>query len=207
MRPPGFRKGRKYPVLLNIHGGPFTQYGNTFFDEFQMYTSARLRRPLLQPTGFVRLLRGVGQGDQRSDGSAEVGWGTVDYEDVMAVTDEALRRFPLLRPDAAWASWAARTAAIMTSWIVSHTNRFKAACSERAVNAWHSMHGSSDFGWPFARAVRDLRVRRPRRRVDPYVSDYLRDEDPDAPADPPFGERPALSDRAGRAAVHDRCGS
>jgi dipeptidyl aminopeptidase/acylaminoacyl peptidase len=37
----------------------------------------------------------------------------------------------------------------MTSWIVGHTDRFKAACSERAVNAWHSMHGSSDFGWPF----------------------------------------------------------
>jgi dipeptidyl aminopeptidase/acylaminoacyl peptidase len=37
----------------------------------------------------------------------------------------------------------------MTSWIVSHTDRFKAACSERAVNAWHSMHGASDIGWVF----------------------------------------------------------
>ena len=37
----------------------------------------------------------------------------------------------------------------MTSWIVGHTDRFKAACSERAVNSWHSMHGSSDIGWVF----------------------------------------------------------
>src|SRR6266545_256490 len=40
MRPAGFQKGKKYPLLLNIHGGPFTQYGNKFFDEFQVYAGA-----------------------------------------------------------------------------------------------------------------------------------------------------------------------
>src|SRR5204862_466518 len=40
MRPQGFEEGRRYPVLLNIHGGPFAQYGNRFFDEFQVYTAA-----------------------------------------------------------------------------------------------------------------------------------------------------------------------
>src|SRR5581483_7115817 len=40
MRPVGFERGRRYPVLLNIHGGPFTQYGNGFFDEFQVYCNA-----------------------------------------------------------------------------------------------------------------------------------------------------------------------
>ena len=40
MRPLGFDPSRRYPVLLNIHGGPFSQYGNTFFDEFQVYAEA-----------------------------------------------------------------------------------------------------------------------------------------------------------------------
>lgn len=40
MRPAGFQQGRRYPVLLNIHGGPFTQYGNRFFDEFQVHAGA-----------------------------------------------------------------------------------------------------------------------------------------------------------------------
>ena len=40
MRPRGFEPGRRYPVLLNVHGGPFSQYGNKFFDEFQVYAGA-----------------------------------------------------------------------------------------------------------------------------------------------------------------------
>src|SRR5262249_23942381 len=40
MRPVGLEESRRYPVLLNIHGGPFTQYGNHFFDEFQIYAAA-----------------------------------------------------------------------------------------------------------------------------------------------------------------------
>ena len=40
MRPPGFEPGTTYPAFLNIHGGPFTQYGNRFFDEFQVTAAA-----------------------------------------------------------------------------------------------------------------------------------------------------------------------
>ena len=40
VRPPGFDPDGVYPAVLNIHGGPFTQYGDRFFDEFQMYAAA-----------------------------------------------------------------------------------------------------------------------------------------------------------------------
>jgi dipeptidyl aminopeptidase/acylaminoacyl peptidase len=49
----------------------------------------------------------------------------------------------------------------LTSWIVGHTNRFKAACSERAVNDWSSMHGSSDEGWAFKGYVGSFRFEDP----------------------------------------------
>lgn len=151
MRPVGFRKGKKYPVLLNIHGGPFTQYGNTFFDEFQVYASAGYVVVYSNPRGSSGYSEAWAAAiDGRSLGGT--GWGTVDYEDLMAVIDEALRRFNFCDPDRVGVMGGSY-GGYMTSWLVSHTNRFKAACSERAVNAWHSMHGSSDFGWPFKAVI------------------------------------------------------
>ena len=147
MRPAGFERRKRYPVLLNIHGGPFTQYGNGFFDEFQVYCAAGYVVVYSNPRGSSGYSEdwGAAINGPKLGGS---GWGTVDFEDVMAVTDEALRRFDFCDPDRLGVMGGSY-GGYMTSWIVSHTNRFKAACSERAVNAWHSMHGSSDFGWPF----------------------------------------------------------
>jgi dipeptidyl aminopeptidase/acylaminoacyl peptidase len=147
MKPAGFVAGKKYPVLLNIHGGPFTQYGNTFFDEFQVYTGAGYVVVYSNPRGSSGYSEawGAAINGPKLGGS---GWGTVDYQDLMAVTDTALERFDFCdrkRVGAMGGSYGG----YMTSWIVSHTDRFKAACSERAVNAWTSMHGSSDIGWVF----------------------------------------------------------
>src|SRR5262245_5028445 len=93
MRPAGFVEGKRYPVLLNIHGGPFTQYGNRFFDEFQVYAQAGYLVVYSNPRGssgyseqWGRAIRGPVDGGP--------GWGSVDYEDLLAVVDEALRRYP-----------------------------------------------------------------------------------------------------------------
>ena len=66
----------------------------------------------------------------------------------MAVADEALKRFDFCDPDR-MGVLGGSYGGFMTSWIVSHNNRFKAACSERAVNNLVSMYGSSDIGWVF----------------------------------------------------------
>ena len=146
MRPVEFRKGRRYPVLLNIHGGPFTQYGNGFFDEFAMYAAAGYVVLYSNPRGssgyseaWGRAIRGPVNGDGP-------GWGDLDFDDLMAVTDEALRRFDFCDPKRLGVMGGSY-GGYMTSWIVSHTNRFKAACSERAVNTFYNEHGSSDIGW------------------------------------------------------------
>jgi dipeptidyl aminopeptidase/acylaminoacyl peptidase len=150
VRPPDFDEARRYPVLLTIHGGPFTQYETGFFDEVQVYAGAGYCVLYSNPRGgsghseeWGRAIRGPGDG-------AGPGWGTVDYEDVMGVVDSALERFPFLDGDRLGVLGGSY-GGFMTSWIVGHTNRFKAALSERAVNQLVSAFGSSDLFWIFER--------------------------------------------------------
>ena len=150
VRPPDFDEGRRYPVLITIHGGPFTQYGTGFFDEVQVYAGAGYCVLFSNPRGgsgyseeWGRAIRGPGNG-------AGPGWGTVDYEDLMGVVDTALERFPFLDADRLGVLGGSY-GGFMTSWIVSHTQRFKAALSERAVNQMVSAFGSSDVFWIFER--------------------------------------------------------
>ena len=152
MKPAGFEPGRAYPTLLNVHGGPFAQYDIGFFDEFQVYAGGGYAVVFCNPRGssgyseeWGRAIRGGGSG---APGDPGPGWGSVDYEDCMAVIEEAVRRFDFVdgeRLGVIGGSYGG----YMTSWIVGHTDRFKAAVSERSVNQFVSEWGSSDFGWDF----------------------------------------------------------
>jgi dipeptidyl aminopeptidase/acylaminoacyl peptidase len=150
VRPPGFDEGQRYPVLLTIHGGPFTQYGTGFFDEVQVYADAGYCVLFSNPRGgsghseeWGRAIRGPGD-------DAGPGWGSVDYEDLMGVVDTALERFPFLDADRLGVLGGSY-GGFMTSWIIGHNKRFKAALSERAVNHLVSAFGSSDLFWIFER--------------------------------------------------------
>jgi dipeptidyl aminopeptidase/acylaminoacyl peptidase len=150
MKPSGLEPGKKYPTLLNIHGGPYGQYGIGFFDEFQVYAGGGYAVVFCNPRGssgygeeWARAIRGSGSG---APGDPGPGWGSVDYEDCMAAIEEAARRFDFVdgeRLGVIGGSYGG----YMTSWIVGHTDRFKAAVSERSVNHFVSEWGSSDFGW------------------------------------------------------------
>ena len=147
MRPAGFEENKTYPVLLNIHGGPFAQYGNKFFDEFQVYAGAGYVVVYSNPSwssgyseAWARAIRGPSE-----DGP---GMGSVDHQDVEAVLDTALDRYAFCDPDRLGVMGGSY-GGYMTSWMIAHSDRFKAACSERAVTSWYSMHGSSDLGWAF----------------------------------------------------------
>jgi dipeptidyl aminopeptidase/acylaminoacyl peptidase len=150
VRPPGFDESKRYPALLTIHGGPFTQYGTGFFDEVQVYACGGYCVLFSNPRGgsgyseaWGRAIRGPGE-------DAGPGWGTVDYEDLMGVVDTALERFPFLDRDRLGVLGGSY-GGFMTSWIVGHTKRFQAALSERAVNHLISAFGSSDVFWIFER--------------------------------------------------------
>ena len=148
LKPEGFEAGKRYPVLLNIHGGPFTQYGNRFFDEFQVFARAGYVVLFSNPRGSSGYSEAAARAIRGPLNDQGPGWGTVDYEDLMAVVDTALERYDFCDPDRLGVLGGSY-GGYMTTWITGHTDRFKAACSERAVNNWHSMHGSSDLGWIF----------------------------------------------------------
>ena len=142
VRPQSFDEGGRYPVVLNIHGGPFSQYGNNLFDEFQVQAGAGYAVVYANLRG--RLQRGVGRAIRGPIGDIGPGWGTVDYEDLMAVTDEALKRFEFL-DRGAHRGHGRLVRRLHDLWIVGHTHRFTTAISERAVNNLFSAAGSSDF--------------------------------------------------------------
>ena len=148
-RPKDFDPAQKYPMLLNVHGGPFTQYGNFYFDEFQMQLDAGYVVVCSNPRGgsgrhseWGNAVRGP---KHKNPGS---GWGSVDYDDVMAVTDAALATYDFIDADRLGVLGGSY-GGYMTTWIVSHTDRFAAGCSERAANNLLSLEFGSDFAGYF----------------------------------------------------------
>ena len=178
IRPARFEPGQTYPMLLNIHGGPFTQYGNRFFDEFQVQAGAGYVVVYCNPRGssgyseaWGRAIRGP-----HADDAPGSGWGGVDYDDLMSVTDEAVKRFDFIDPDRLGVLGGSY-GGYMTTWIVGHTNRFAAACSERAVNNLLNMEHTSDIATAFEDTVGPRHVENPDeyRRQSPMT--YVRNID------------------------------
>ncbi len=150
VRPTGFEEGKRYPVLLSIHGGPFSQYSTGFFDEFQVFAGAGYAVLYANPRGSSGYSEEWGRAICGPLGDLGPGWGTRDYDDLMAVVDEALNRYDFLDADR-MGVLGGSYGGYMTSWIVGHTKRFRAALSERAVNHLVTAFGSSDMFWVFAR--------------------------------------------------------
>jgi dipeptidyl aminopeptidase/acylaminoacyl peptidase len=129
-----------FPVVLMVHGGPFAHYGWTLFDEAQVYAGAGYAVVMGNPRGSA----GYGE----SHGRAIVGdFGNLDSQDVLALLDAAVAD-PDLDGDRVGVMGGSY-GGFMTSWLVGHTDRFRAAISERACNAFDSFEGSSDIGWFF----------------------------------------------------------
>lgn len=151
MRPAGFDQSTTYPVLLNVHGGPFTQYGEYYFDEAQMQAEA----------GFVVLMSNPRGGSGRHTAWAQsilgpkhpttpgTGWGTVDVDDVMAVLDESLDRFDFCDPARVGMLGGSYGGYMATTLASRHGDRFRAICSERSVNNMLTEEWSSDIGTAF----------------------------------------------------------
>jgi dipeptidyl aminopeptidase/acylaminoacyl peptidase len=150
VRPPDFDASTKYPAILTIHGGPFTQYGTSFFDEFQVMASGGYVVLFSNPRGGSGYSEEHGRAIRGPLNCAGPGWGTCDYEDLMAVVDTAIEKFDFIDSERLGVIGGSY-GGFMTSWIIGHTNRFKAAISERAVNNLVSMFGSSDLFWVFER--------------------------------------------------------
>ncbi|WP_433748761.1 prolyl oligopeptidase family serine peptidase [Falsibacillus pallidus] len=142
MKPTGFEEGKKYPMVLEIHGGPHAMYGNTYMNEFQILAAQGYAVLFVNPRGshgygqdFVDAVRGD--------------YGGNDYNDIMHGVDHALKTFDFIdekRLGVTGGSYGG----FMTNWIVGHTDRFKAAVTQRCISNWISFYGVSDIGYYFS---------------------------------------------------------
>lgn len=140
IKPVDFEEGKKYPAILDIHGGPKTVYGEIFFHEMQYWANEGYAVFFCNPRGSD------GRGDEFADIRGK--YGTIDYEDIMKFTDIVLERYPFIDEDRIGVTGGSY-GGFMTNWIIGHTNRFKAAASQRSISNWVSKFGTTDIGYFF----------------------------------------------------------
>ena len=135
MKPYGYQPGRKYPVVLHIHGGPHSQYGEGWFDEFQNLAGQGM---------FVLFTNPRGSSGYGADFtySTRGRWGAEDYEDLMKAVDIVSKRADIdsTRMGVTGGSYGG----FMTAWVTTKTNRFKAAQTDRMISDWTYWYGASD---------------------------------------------------------------
>jgi dipeptidyl aminopeptidase/acylaminoacyl peptidase len=136
VKPLGWQPGKKYPMILNIHGGPAGMYGVDWYHEFQVYAAKGYAVLFTNPRGST----GYGQKFERGIFGE---WGGKDYIDVMNGVDEALKRYPWIDVDRLGVTGGSY-GGFLTNWIVGHTNRFKAAVTLRSVVNFISDEGTRD---------------------------------------------------------------
>ncbi|MBP3953249.1 S9 family peptidase [Bacillus suaedae] len=141
MKPFGFVEGKKYPTIIEVHGGPHAMYANTYFHEFQTLTAQGYVVVFTNPRGshgygqtFVDAVRGD--------------YGGKDYIDVMTATEYAVKTFDFV-DETKLGITGGSYGGFMTNWAVSHTNIFKAAVTQRSISNWLSFYGVSDIGYFF----------------------------------------------------------
>ena len=135
MKPYGWQPGRKYPLVLYIHGGPHSQYGEGWFDEFQNLAAQGMYVLFTNPRGSS----GYGADFTYSTRGR---WGAEDYQDLMTATDIAAKRADV--DSTLMGVTGGSYGGFMTAWITTRTNRFKAAETDRMISEWTYWYGASD---------------------------------------------------------------
>jgi len=136
VKPVGFRPGGSYPMILKIHGGPHSSYGNTFFPTFHVLSAAGFFVLYTNPRGSS----GYGHAFQYATRGE---WGIVDREDYLTGVDAALAAYPEIDPARIGVSGGSY-GGFMTNWLTATTDRFHAAVSSRSITNWQSWWGTSD---------------------------------------------------------------
>ena len=135
MKPFGYQTGKKYPLVLYIHGGPHSQYGEQWFDETQNLAAAGFMVLYTNPRGSS------GYGAEFTY-DTRGRWFAEDYEDLMKAVDLAAARPDVdsTRMGVTGGSYGG----VMTAWVTVKTQRFKAAQADRMIANWWSWYGTSD---------------------------------------------------------------
>jgi dipeptidyl aminopeptidase/acylaminoacyl peptidase len=135
-KPPDFDPGKKYPLILNIHGGPHSAYGFVFDHEFQWMAAK----------GYVVLYpnpRGSTSYGQEFGNIIQYHYPGDDYKDLMAGVDELLKRGYL--DEKRLGVTGGSGGGLLTNWTITQTNRFAAAVSQRDISDWADWWYTADF--------------------------------------------------------------
>lgn len=135
MKPYGYQAGKKYPVVLYIHGGPHSAYGEGWFDEFQSLAGGGVWVLFTNPrgsSGTNNWFTNASRGD----------WGGKDYWDLMKAVDIAAARADV--DSTKMGVTGGSYGGFMTAWITTKTDRFKAAETDRMISEWTYWWGASD---------------------------------------------------------------
>jgi dipeptidyl aminopeptidase/acylaminoacyl peptidase len=135
-RPPDFQEGKKYPLILNIHGGPHSAYGYTFDHEIQWMAAK----------GYVVLYpnpRGSTTYGQDFGNIIQYHYPGDDYKDLMAGVDELIAR-GWVDPEKLGVTGGSG-GGLLTNWVIGQTTRFKAAVSQRSIADWSDFWYTADF--------------------------------------------------------------
>ncbi len=150
--PPKFSTKKKYPAILNIHGGPKTIYGEVYVHEMQVWANHGYVVMFTNPTGSD------GQDNAFSDIRGK--YGTIDYDDLMGFVDTVLDKYPNIdtkRLGVTGGSYGG----FMTNWIIGHTQRFACAITQRSISNWTSFYGVSDIGYYFTQDQQQASMQKP----------------------------------------------
>ena len=135
MKPVNFDPKKKYPMLLFIHGGPWSMYNVAFNWSFQNFAANGVAVLYMNPRGST------GYGQDFVNG-IQYSYPGKDYDDLMAGVDAAIAKGWV--DDRNLFVCGGSGGGVLTAWIVGHTNRFRAAVSMRPVIDWHSFVGNTD---------------------------------------------------------------
>jgi dipeptidyl aminopeptidase/acylaminoacyl peptidase len=153
-KPPNFDAHKKYPLILNIHGGPHVAYGYIFVHEFQWMAAK----------GYVVLYpnpRGSTSYGQEFGNVIQYRYPGDDYKDLMAGVDEAIKRGYI--DDKKLGVTGGSGGGLLTNWVVGQTTRFAAAVSQRDIASWSNWWYTGDFTLFQPNWFRGAAIRRSRR--------------------------------------------
>lgn len=140
IKPPGFDANVKYPMILEIHGGPHGMYAEAFMHEFQLLAAHGYVVVYTNPRGSS------GYGEEFTRDSHKR-WGEADMPDLMAAVDYVVAQGYV--DESRMGVTGGSYGGYMTLWAIGHTDRFKAAVTQRCVSNLYSFYGTSDIGWTF----------------------------------------------------------
>ena len=134
--PEAYDPKKKYPAVLDIHGGPKCAYGPIFFHEMQAWAAK----------GYIVFFCNPHGSDGRGNAFSylDLQWGSIDYRQIMAFTDKVLETYPAIDEKRVCCTGGSY-GGFMSNWILGHTDRFCCIATQRSISNWVSMYGISDI--------------------------------------------------------------